>query len=62
MGSFVANVLFFLVEWQKCIEMAEEFFSNIGTKIEKFFGGGDSLPWTDSEIIAVSFHLFMIQI
>ncbi|KAG0586824.1 hypothetical protein KC19_2G120400 [Ceratodon purpureus] len=32
--------------------MAEAFFNNIGTKIETFFGGGDSLPWTDSEMIA----------
>jgi len=33
-------------------EMADQFFTNIGNKIESFFGGGDALPWTDSEMIA----------
>jgi fission 1 protein len=32
--------------------MAEAFFNNLTNKIEGFFTGGDSLPWTDSEMIA----------
>lgn len=40
-------------------EMADQFFTNIGNKIESFFGGGDALPWTDSEMIAVSLSSFL---
>ena len=40
-------------------EMADQFFTNIGSKIESFFGGGDALPWTDSEMIAVSLSSFL---
>ena len=39
--------------------MADQFFTNIGNKIESFFGGGDALPWTDSEMIAVSLSSFL---
>uniref|UniRef100_A0A7I4AR39 Mitochondrial fission 1 protein n=1 Tax=Physcomitrium patens TaxID=3218 RepID=A0A7I4AR39_PHYPA len=32
--------------------MAQGFFNKVSDKIENFFGGGDYLPWTDSEMIA----------
>ena len=43
-------------------EMADQFFTNIGNKIESFFGGGDALPWTDSEMIAVSLSSFLSSV
>jgi hypothetical protein len=34
--------------------MAAAFFNDLGNKIGSIFGTGDSLPWTDAEMISVS--------
>lgn len=44
--------------------MAAAFFNDLSNKIGSIFGTGDSLPWTDAEMISVSsllcFVLFLL--
>jgi len=45
--------------------MAAAFFNDLSNKIGSIFGTGDSLPWTDEEMISVSslfcFFLFIFS-